>query len=97
MGSLLRRSLYLALLWRAVIGVAAVVGAMLLVPDWWMGVIAGVVVAVWFSWSAGRFVTNGIEAIEPAAASVGVQTEETPEPAFRQLEGIVDGEAQTCG
>jgi two-component system phosphate regulon sensor histidine kinase PhoR len=90
MGSLLRRSLYLALLWRAVIGVAAVVGAMLLVPDWWMGVIAGVVVAVWFSWSAGRFVTNGIEAIEPAAASVGVQTEETPEPAFRQLEGIVD-------
>jgi two-component system phosphate regulon sensor histidine kinase PhoR len=90
MGSLLRRSLYLALLWRAALGVAVVGAVALLLPQVWMVLLVGLVAALWVAWLGTRFVTNAIEAMEPAVASIGVRERPWPEPAFREMEGLVD-------
>ena len=92
MGSALRRSLYLALLWRTALGIAVVGGATLLLPQWWM--VVGLATALWVAWRGTRCVTNALEAIEPVAASIGRGSGERekvwPEPAFEQMDGLVD-------
>jgi two-component system phosphate regulon sensor histidine kinase PhoR len=94
MGSWLRRSLYLALLWRALVGTAVTGFAVLLLPRWWMVVAVAVVSAIWVSWRAGRTITNSIEDLEPAAASVAAHAAEhaahLPVPAYTQMEGLID-------
>jgi two-component system phosphate regulon sensor histidine kinase PhoR len=89
MGSWLRKSLYLALLWRMLLGVAVVGAAVMLRPRWWMVVVAGLVAALWMAWRGTSVVTNALEAIEPEAASILVRDRAWPEPAFRQMEGLV--------
>ena len=92
MRSALRRSLYLALLWRTALGIAVVGGATLLLPQWWM--VVGLATALWVAWRGTRCVTNALEAIEPVAASIGRGSGERekvwPEPAFEQMDGLVD-------
>jgi two-component system phosphate regulon sensor histidine kinase PhoR len=94
MGSVLRRSLYMALLWRAALGIALVCAATLLLQRWWTVLLFGLVAALWVAWMATRFVTNAIEGIEPMAASVGtglgMRERPWPEPVFQQMEGLVD-------
>jgi hypothetical protein len=46
-GSWLRKSLYVALLWRMLLGVAVVGAAVMLRPRWWVVVAAGLVAALW--------------------------------------------------
>ena len=90
MGSRMRRSLYVALLWRAALGVAAVGATAVVLHRGWMVLLAGLLAALWMAWMGTRFVTNAIEAIEPVAASIGVREREWPEPAFRQMGGLLD-------
>jgi two-component system phosphate regulon sensor histidine kinase PhoR len=90
MRSLLRRSLYLALLWRAVVGTAVVGSAVMLRSRWWMVLGASFASAVWVAWRGSRFVTNAIESLEPAAASIGMPEAAVPKAVFRQMEGLVD-------
>jgi two-component system phosphate regulon sensor histidine kinase PhoR len=87
----MRRSLFLALLWRSGLGIAVACVAVAMWPGWRVVVVAGLLAAAWAAWLGRRFVTNGIEAMEPAAASIGVGDRPFPTPAFRQLEGVVDG------
>lgn len=94
MGSALRRNLYMDLLWRVALGVALLCVATLLVQRWWLVLFFGPLAALWVAWMATRCVTNAIEGIEPLAASVGtgigMHDRPWPEPAFRQMEGLVD-------
>lgn len=90
MGSWIRKSLYLALLWRMVLGVAVVVAAVMLLPQWWMAVGAGAVVSLWMAAWATSAVTNGIEAMEPAAAMVARREQPWPEAPYRQMEPLMD-------
>ena len=94
MGPVLRRSLYMALLWRTALGIAVVVGTTLLLSQRWIAVVVGVVAALWVAWSGTRCVTNALEGIEPIAASIGrpsgAKEKPWPEPAFEQMEGLVD-------
>ena len=90
MGSLLRRSLYLALLWRILVGVAVAGAATLMWPHWWTVVWVGLAAAMWVAWRGTRFVTNSLEMVEPAAASIGLGDRRTPVAAYRQMEGLVD-------
>jgi two-component system phosphate regulon sensor histidine kinase PhoR len=90
MGSLFQRSLYMALLWRAAVGIGATGVAVLLAPKWWVAAVVGVLAAAWISWRAGRAVTNAVEDLEPAAAGVAVRGTVQPQPAFTQLDGLVD-------
>jgi two-component system phosphate regulon sensor histidine kinase PhoR len=90
MGYLLRRSLYLALLWRTALGIAVVGAATWLMPQWWTVLSAGLVVAFWVAWSGTRCITNAMEAMEPRAASITVRDKVWPDPAFRQMEGLFD-------
>jgi two-component system phosphate regulon sensor histidine kinase PhoR len=70
MASFLRRSLFLALLWRAAVGVAAISGLLLWLPQVWMAVIAGCVAAIWMAWGSTSAVRRGMEELEPVAASI---------------------------
>ena len=90
MGSWLRKSLYLALLWRMVLGVAVMGVAALLLPRWWMVLGTGVVVALWMAAWGTSVVTNAVEVIEPAAASVVERDRRWPEAPFRQMEPLLD-------
>lgn len=56
----------------------------------WTVLLSGLLAALWMAWSGTRVVTNAIEAIEPAAASIGVGEKGLPEPAFQQMEGLID-------
>lgn len=89
---MLRRSLYLALLWRAAVGAVLTGAAVLLMPHWWMAVVAGVVAAMWVAWVATMVVTNAVEAMEPMAAAIGREVEVRDrvlrEPDFRQMDGL---------
>jgi two-component system phosphate regulon sensor histidine kinase PhoR len=92
MGLWLRRSLYLALLWRTAVGIAVAGIATLLLPRW-MALVVGLAAALWVAWLATHMVTNAIESLERAAASIGgddMSERALPEPAFRQMEGLVD-------
>jgi two-component system phosphate regulon sensor histidine kinase PhoR len=85
-----KRSLYLALLWRALVGVAVVVATMLLHPRGWLVLVVGLGAAGWVAWRGGRFVTNALESLEQAASSVGTREAVLPTAPFRQMEGLVD-------
>ena len=90
MGTWLRTSLYLALLWRIAVGIAVMGATALLLPRWWMVVGTGVVVALWIAaWGTG-VVTDAVEVIEPAAASVGKRDTQWPEAPFRQMEPLLE-------
>jgi two-component system phosphate regulon sensor histidine kinase PhoR len=89
MGSWLRKSLYLALFWRIAVGIAVMAVATLLLPRWWMVIGTGLVVAVWMAAWGTSLVTNAIELIEPAAASVAGRDSRWPEAPFRQMEPLV--------
>jgi two-component system phosphate regulon sensor histidine kinase PhoR len=93
MVSVFRRSLYMAVLWRAAAGTAVTGAAVLLLPHLWTAVLVGLLAAVWVSWRSGHAVVNAVEALEPAASSIGIAAlgaSAPPEPAFTQLEGLVD-------
>jgi two-component system phosphate regulon sensor histidine kinase PhoR len=98
--SLFRRSLYMAILWRAAVGIAVTGAAVLLLPNIWTPVLVGFGAAVWVSWRAGRAVTNAVEALEPAAATVGLAVRSVGvarEPAFTQLDGVMDALGVSSG
>jgi two-component system phosphate regulon sensor histidine kinase PhoR len=87
---LLRRSLYIAILWRALVGIAAVATCVLVWPVPWVAVLTGALAAIWVSWRAGRFLTNAIESLEPMAGSVGSNAAVLKTPAVTQMDGLVD-------
>ncbi|MGA7158916.1 MAG: ATP-binding protein [Acidobacteriaceae bacterium] len=89
-GSWLRKSLYLALLWRIVAGVAVGCAAVLLLPQWWMAVGAGLVVALWMAAWMTSVVTTAIETVEPAAASVVKSDRSLLAAPYRQMEPLMD-------
>jgi two-component system phosphate regulon sensor histidine kinase PhoR len=89
MGPWLRKSLYLALLGRMAVGIAVMGAATLLLPRWWMVIGTGLVVALWMAAWATNVVTNAIELIEPAAASVAGMDTRWPEAPFRQMEPLL--------
>ena len=89
MGSWLRKSLYLALFWRIAVGIAVMAAATLLLPRWWMVIGTGIVVALWIAAWGTSVVTNAIEVIEPAAATVAGRDSRWPEAPFRQMEPLV--------
>lgn len=89
MGSWLRKSLYLALLWRIAVGIAVMAGATLLLPRWWMVIGTGLVVTLWIAAWVTNVVTNAVELIEPAAASVAGRDSRWPDAPFRQMEPLV--------
>jgi two-component system phosphate regulon sensor histidine kinase PhoR len=89
MGSWLRKSLYLALFWRIAVGIAVMAGATLLLPRWWMVIGTGFVVALWIAAWGTSVVTNAIERIEPAAASVAGRDSRWPDAPFRQMEPLL--------
>jgi two-component system phosphate regulon sensor histidine kinase PhoR len=90
MASFVKRSLYLALLWRALVGGAATGAVVMVWRNWWLALGSAVVCAVWVAWRAGRFVSNSLEDLEPAAASIGMREPAVPRAPFRQMEGLVD-------
>jgi two-component system phosphate regulon sensor histidine kinase PhoR len=92
MGLWLKRSLYLALLWRTAAGIAVAGIATSLLPRW-MALVVGLAAALWVAWRGTHMVTNAIESMERVAASIGgedMREGVLPEPAFRQMEGLVD-------
>jgi two-component system phosphate regulon sensor histidine kinase PhoR len=89
MGSFLKRSLFAALLWRAALAMAVVCAAAVWLPTFWM-VVAAVVAAVWLTSRCTWVVTAALEDLEPMAESVTDRETPLPEPAFRQMEGVVD-------
>ena len=90
MAAFVRRSLYLRLLWPAVLAAVAAGVAVLLEPRWWMVALAGVAAAVWAASLLTGMVTRGIEAVEPLAANVAELRPPSPEPNWRQMEPLVD-------
>lgn len=90
MGSWVRKSLYLALLWRMVLGAAVVGGAVMLLPRWWTVVSAGLVVALWMAAWATGVMNSAIERVEPAAASVVKSERAWPDAPYRQMEPLMD-------
>jgi two-component system phosphate regulon sensor histidine kinase PhoR len=89
MGSWLRKSLYVAMLWRIALGIAVVATAVMLLPRWWMGLLVGLVVSLWIAGWATSAVTNAVEAMEPAAVIVG-REKPWPEAPYRQMEPLID-------
>jgi two-component system phosphate regulon sensor histidine kinase PhoR len=90
MVSFVKRSLYVALLWRALVG-GAITGAVMMVwRSWWLALVSALISAAWVAWRGGRFVANALEDLEPAAASMGMRDAVMPRAAFRQMEGLVD-------
>ena len=89
MGSWLRKSLYLALLWRIAVGIAVMAVGTLLLPRWWMVIGTGFVVALWIAAWGTSVVTNAIEVIEPAAATVAGRDSRWPDAPFRQMEPLL--------
>jgi len=90
MAAFLRRSLYLRLLWPALLAAAAVGVAVLLLPRWWMIALAGALAALCAAAITTHTVTQAIEALEPLAAGVSDLHPPSPEPSFRQMEPLVD-------
>jgi two-component system phosphate regulon sensor histidine kinase PhoR len=88
MGSIFKRSLYLALLWRAVVGMAVFGGALLIWPNWVVGLAVGLGAALWVAWRGGNFVTNAVEALEPAAASLYESGFSLKPAAVMELDGL---------
>lgn len=89
MGSWLRKSLYLALLWRMILGVGLAAAVATLLPARWMAVCACLLVALWMAAWITRRVTRLIETMEAAAASVADQERQWPEAPVRQLEPLL--------
>ena len=90
MAEFLRRSLFVRLLWPALLA-AAVVGAVaLLLPRWWLIATVAVLAALWAAWQMHSTVTRAMEELEPLAASVSDLHPPSPDPQYTQMEGLVD-------
>lgn len=89
MGLWLRKSLYLALLWRLVLGTAVVAASVMLMPHWGLAVAIGLVVALWMAAWATGVLTRAVEAVEPAAVIVG-RDKPWPDAPYRQMEPLMD-------
>jgi two-component system phosphate regulon sensor histidine kinase PhoR len=89
MRSFLKRSLYLALLWRAAAAITAVCLASLWFPTFWVVMVA-IAAAIWLASQGTRLITSALEDLEPMAASVSDGGTALPDPPYRQMEGIVD-------
>ena len=90
MGAWLKRSLFMALLWRAAIAAGVAGVAVLLLPRPWMVAVAALSAAAWLAAAATYTVSNALEELEPLAATVVGRQGPLPEPTFQQMEGIVD-------
>jgi two-component system phosphate regulon sensor histidine kinase PhoR len=90
MRSFLKRSLFLSLFWRTVVAVAVVGVAVLLWPNVWVAVVAGLLAAVCMAAQTTFALTNALEELEPMVAASHERQRALPEPPFRQMEGIVD-------
>ena len=95
MREFLRRSLFLALLWRAAIAVAAVGIAVLLLPRPWMVVVAGLLAAIVVATQTTHAITTSLEELEPMVRAsqelrAFSEPQVLPDPPYRQMEGIVD-------
>jgi two-component system phosphate regulon sensor histidine kinase PhoR len=90
------KSLYLALLWRIVMGIAVVAVAVLLVPQWWMAISMGLAVSLWMAGWVTGVMTAAIEAVEPAAVVVG-RDKPWPEAPYRQMEPLVEALHASAG
>ena len=90
MAAFLRRSLYLRLLWPALLAGVAVGVAVMLAPRWWMVALAAAPAALWAASLMTGTVTRGVEALEPLAANVPDLRPPSPEPSWRQMEPLVD-------
>lgn len=88
MGSWVRKSLYLALLWRITLGIAVAVAAVIIMPRW-LALLTCFVVTLWMAGWATSVVTRAIEAMEPAAVIVG-RDKPFPEAPYRQMEPLMD-------
>jgi two-component system phosphate regulon sensor histidine kinase PhoR len=71
------------------VGIAVMAAASLLLPRGWMVVGTGLVVALWMAAWGTNVVTNAIEVIEPAAATVAGRDTRWPEAPFRQMEPLL--------
>jgi hypothetical protein len=76
----LKRSLFLALLWRALPAAIAVAAFILWVPKLWMAAAAGLAGALWMAAQSTYAITNALEELEPMAAAVCDGAEPLPEP-----------------
>jgi two-component system phosphate regulon sensor histidine kinase PhoR len=88
--AIFKRSLFLTLLWRALVCVAVVGGAVLWLPNPWMAVGVGLVGALWMAGQSTYAIGNALEDLEPMAATVCDRDEPLGDPPYRQMEGIVD-------
>jgi two-component system phosphate regulon sensor histidine kinase PhoR len=86
---MLRRSLLLAMLWRIALAVAAAGLAAVWLPRPWVA-LAAAAAALWAAWRCTEAVTAGIEALEPAAATVCEREGPLADPPFRQMRGLVE-------
>jgi two-component system, OmpR family, phosphate regulon sensor histidine kinase PhoR len=90
MGLWMKKSLYLALLWRMVLGVAVMTAAAKLLPQWWMAVGTALVVALWMAAWATGVVTDAVEVVEPAVAAIVDRERSWPEAPYRQMEPLME-------
>jgi two-component system phosphate regulon sensor histidine kinase PhoR len=90
MAAFLRRSLYLRLLWPALLAATAAGLAVLLLPRWWVAALVALPAALLAASQMTRTVTRGIEALEPLAANVPDLHPPSPEPPYRQMEPLSD-------
>jgi two-component system phosphate regulon sensor histidine kinase PhoR len=90
MAAFLRRSLYLRMLWPALLAALAVGFAVMLLPRWWMAALVALPVALLVAAQMTHTVTRGIEALEPMAANVPDLRPPSPEPPWRQMEPLSD-------
>ncbi len=89
MGSWLQKSLYLALLWRMLVGVVLAVGVAMLLPSRWMALVAALLIALWLAAWVRRLVTRIVEQVEPAASNVADLERQLPEAPVRQFEPLM--------
>ncbi len=90
MREFLRRSLFLALFWRAAIAVAVVGVAVLLLPKPWMMVLVALAAAIWLATTTTFALTRSLEKLEPMVVAAYECDEPLPAPPYRQMEGTVD-------
>jgi two-component system phosphate regulon sensor histidine kinase PhoR len=86
----LKRSLFLTLLWRALVVAAAIGAAVLWMPNVWVAVGVGLLGALWMAGQSTYAITNALEELEPMAATVCDRVQPMADPPYRQMEGIVD-------
>jgi len=80
---MMRHSLFAALLFRAAIGVAAVLVTFALPLRWWAAVPVALIAIVWTAWSSRKIVGQGLNSLEARA-----REEATPEATYEAFEDV---------